>query len=431
MTDLRDYKSGTYVRPIAATRSSHPGVADQAEDTNHDQTQSVSVNDDQTELAARRAQLLADIASGGVEIGHGKRRVQEDDEDEAPEELSSKRMNTGASVTAPNGELASATKPARPARLSAAQRLIYGGLGVRAPKDEEQRAALRKTLAGRRGPASKATAALIAEKEPAAPEPTEPEFPEDEEDPDWWKSKINLMAVECVDEGVTLSRPSFPFVQYWDPQYQHMQEKEKPISKKKERDSSVYSAGKKGKKGKTIHGEHAESMVKYNLDGGSDFLNYDDDEHWEEGALLGDDDEEYYDPAAQQLQDEASVTVPVPDLPDLPEDVTTLPLLAEDSAQDNDIVTYTAFVCSAGTNWQPTVLARTVQLMEKGDNGWKVKMALRDLPPKEYDEQGRRVYSKFETIDVDGTEEDDVNDDDERIEVLQWQDMGEPRLLQR
>jgi hypothetical protein len=67
--------------------------------------------------------------------------------------------------------------------------------------------------------------------------------------------------------------------------------------------------------------------------------------------------------------------------------------------------------------------------MEKDGDGWKVKVALRDLPPKEYDGDGNRVYGKFEMEEM----SDDENDvqGDERIKVVAFAELADARLLQR
>lgn len=63
---------------------------------------------------------------------------------------------------------------------------------------------------------------------------------DDSNDPDAWRQRLDLRAIECGDEGVELSAPPFPFQQYWDPQYQT-----KGARKRKREERSVARALKK------------------------------------------------------------------------------------------------------------------------------------------------------------------------------------------
>ena len=94
-------------------------------------------------------------------------------------------------------------------------------------------------------------------------------------------------------------------------------------------------------------------------------------------------------------------------------------------------MTYVELVCSPATSWQPKMLTRTVQLVEKEEGGesWKVKLAVRDLAPKEYDDEGNRVYGKFE---MEGLSDDEgEGEGDERIKSLSLGELADVRLLLR
>jgi len=375
---------------------------------------------EEVDLATQRQQLLASIASGGVEIGVNGKAVREESGDEGPEVHSNKIAAEHADLTErlyreninSMTEDASAS-PAVPNRrgldMSSAERLLYGSLGVRAPKTQEQKDALQKRLAGRQGTA--------APKSKSKAQPKQPEIAEaeaEEEDPDAWLQRIDLRAVECCDEGVELSTPPFPFYQRWDSQYR----------KKKNRNMATYANAprkrRRGNQGNMV-GEFVESYDKYNQDGYGDVLDYDGD-----GA--GDEDWDQDDLAEQQLLNEVNA-VPVDDFPALPENVSSLPALTSEDAQSGDYVTYTELVCSPATSWQPLMLTRTVQLMEKDGDGWKVKLAVRDLPPKEFDADGNRVYGKFEMEDMSDDEED--SGEDERVKVMAFAELSDARLLER
>jgi hypothetical protein len=305
--------------------------------------------------------------------------------------------------------------------VTSAQRLLYGSLGVRRPKTQEQKNALQKKLAGRQGTEMpKRKASTQAEQ----PKVTEKEAEADDENA--WLQRIDLRAVECCEEGVELSTPPFPFYQRWDAQYR----------KKKNRNMSSYAtAPRKRRRGNqaAIVGELMESYDKYNQDGYGDVLDYDgdgggDDDYWEEGALLDDDQDDL---AEQQLLNEVNANVPVDDFPQLPADVSTLASLAKDEARNGDYITYVELVCSPATSWQPKMVTRTVQLVEKEDGGesWKVKLAVRDLAPKEYDDEGNRVYGKFEMAGMSDDEGD--GEEDERIKTMVLGDLSDVRLLLR
>jgi hypothetical protein len=50
---------------------------------------------------------------------------------------------------------------------------------------------------------------------------------EAKDDPDEWRERIDLRAVELCDQGVELSTPPFPFHQGWDPQYPRKEKRKK------------------------------------------------------------------------------------------------------------------------------------------------------------------------------------------------------------
>ncbi|KAK4503710.1 hypothetical protein PRZ48_004625 [Zasmidium cellare] len=368
-----------------------------------------SVQNHQNPKGADAAEALVtenDQATNGDERPRdavlGEERLSDDDE--APEEESSARPTRPfTDMTEQNGEIDSEEAPAtHRARLNlaSANRLVFGSLGVRTPRTQADKDALQKRLSARasRNVPSK-------EVEPAQPEVA------DDEDPEAWRDKIELSAVECCDEGVELSAPPFPFQQRWDPQYQY--------SKKRKRSANAKASKARKLANGTDHG-FVETYDKYNANGESDALNYDDleddeedDSYWEEGALLGD--------------EEDDIEEPVDDgFPSLPPDLAVLPDIAQTDAREGDFITYKQLVCSAATNWTPTTVSRTAQLESKTDDGaWNVKFATRDKRPKEFDGDGNRIYSKFEMEGM-------SDDEDEELEnVLSWTSLQEPKLLKR
>ncbi|KAI6895590.1 hypothetical protein KC355_g20442, partial [Hortaea werneckii] len=289
------------------------------------------------QLEIKRQTLLAQIDSGGVEVEskakRGRKRRAADIEDngntgdsttssiaptvlsdeETPENIDTQDNMAGAAKKKALGATDMIpSSVARRSRLDVAgsKRLLLGSLGVRVPKTQEEKDALQKKLKERNdqriAPPPDPEAPAPAPKEASKIAPTDDQQNESEDDGESWREKIDLNAIECCEEGITLSTPPFPFHQRWDPQQRR--------KKSKGRNGIAYSAGQrahpatgKGRKkrsGDYMAGEELiETYDKYNQNGGGDALDYDDewggdedDEYWEEGALLDgdyDDEDEY------------------------------------------------------------------------------------------------------------------------------------------
>ncbi|KAK1069820.1 hypothetical protein LTR33_010824 [Friedmanniomyces endolithicus] len=451
---------GAGVKSASAGREDRPcAIEDRAlsHDTKRDHaTKEHAEHDSPVQIERQRKALLKAIATGGVDIeDKSYKRKRTEAEDEEPDEISAKRpaldstqSHEEQSPVASNmpAEVAT-TKPTVTRRskldLAGSQRLLFGSLGVRVPTTQEEKEALQKKLAGK----AKTKVAPPAAKVGASPQGII-EFEEDNEDS--WRDKIDLTAVECIDEGITLSTPPFPFYQRWDPSQRK--------KKSKARTDKAFAASwsQKRQNGRTeSNGGHVESYDKYNVNGGGDALDYDDvadegweDEYWEEGALLngGNDDEGGTpdDPATQLRRETAEQALHEAgeDFPALPDDITKLPLITEAEAQLDDCIVYTELACSAATKWEPSMLTRTVQLMDtehedEDEDGerihatWIVKQALRDLVrAKEYDGEGKRVYKKFEMEGL-SDEEGEEDESEERLRRVEWEELLEARLLSR
>lgn len=365
----------------------------------------------QPSLEERRQKLVAAINSGGIDVDGSL------DTQEAPEQLTSKEQPAETEDPISSSAMTpSSTEPAtRRAKLDLAgsQRLLYGSLGVRVPKTQTEKDALQKKLSDRANRkavhiADTAEARGVSDPPASAKVSTE-NLATDTSDS--WRDRINLTAVECVDENVTLFEPPFPFHQRWDPQYNR---------KGKKRVSGTYmenGANKKRKRGRQTSAN--EGYDKYNADGYGDALNYDDeegedDEYWEDGALLnGASDEE------ADAQD---------DFPPLPSDITTLPpIIASSEAKVNDIIVFTELACDESTGWQPRMATRTAKILEPAatdEGGCMIQLSTRDVKPPRYDEEGNRVWSKFEMP----TEEGEVGTD-QRVRGMVWGSLGDVRML--
>ncbi|KAK3672715.1 hypothetical protein LTR78_007301 [Recurvomyces mirabilis] len=413
------------------------------------------------EMEALRRKLLQDISTGGIDINDkcarlsakesddtldrvGNENEDEVEDDEAPEQQSSKPPvdafdDTVGETVADETSFVEAEKekvkppaitdmvPASVARrakldLAGSQRMLFGSLGVRAPQTAEERVALQKKLAEKakqRLLLPGMTPRKIPQKRPEVLS-AEAEARAQAEDENAWLSKIDLSAVECCEEGVTLSTPPFPFYQRWDPQ----QKKRKAKGRAAQSYAEPSKRRKRGRQQDVANGELVEIYDKYNAGAKGDALDYDDvedeedhEQYWEEGALLKGDAEE------GSEEDDG--------FPPLPADLTTLTPLTEADAKTDDYIIFTELVCSALTSWQPKMLTRTAKLLGRDDeSAWKLQSAQRDLGKKEYDGEGNRVYRKFE---MEGLSDDEGDEDDggERERTMMWAEMGDVKLLLR
>ena len=396
-------------------------------------------------IEQQRQRLLSDIASGGIDVTEKYTRPSskwtpavQDEDDEPPQELSSKppldvsAQASPASVNStavPTIDKPVAMVPPSVARrskldLAGSKRLLFGSLGVRVPKTQEERDQLQKKLAERpRKNVFSTGQDCIQVNGGAAGDEAQQEAEQGygDEDLEAWRKKINLTAIECCDEGVTLSTPPFPFHQRWDPQ-----QKKKKASKRINGTYMDGTAWEKRKRGKQSLEYLEESYDKYNTGGYGDALDYDDaeDGYWEEGALL---DEDYVENDEDANEDEDD------GFPALPTDVNNLRVMSRDEAQNGDFITFAELACDDTTGWQPKMVRRTAKLVEAPtattttdgtDAGhWLIQLSMRDRKVVEYDEEGNRVYKRFDMPGVD--------DEADGTKSVLWSDLGEVKLVLR
>lgn len=259
---------------------------------------------------------------------------------------------------------APAQGPVRPQRMSAASRMVYGSLGLRAPKTAEQRKALQEQLSRRdtRAPSHEATKNVEASaKDEAAPM----SFEEAE-------SLLDISAVECCVPNITLSRPPFPFQKVWDPvQSEHFAQQKR---QKRKRSSRNYG----------YDGQYEEEI--------------EDGQHEE--------DAEPYTEAEEQ------------EVPEVPDDITTLPVLTSNDARAGDVIAYTELTCSFETNFEPAMATRVATLIgpAEEDGEWHVtRMGAR----RAVDEDEQPILHGLEMPDF------------EEEEVVDFEREGGVRLVQR
>jgi len=390
------------------------------------------------ELDLGRQRLLTAIEAIGIDVTLDRPEKQFNKKEVSSKKMEGKRASStsesdiaesevrefpGGSSTAPSGcgkegpdnEPASeppAEPPQKRARidLAGSRRLLFGSLGVRNPKTKAEEEKLKAKLMA---------AGKVEGKTKLGTQSRETRLPEDKEmaaleDPNAWKSKINLTAFECWDDDIELSTPPFPFQQRWDPQ-----QKQKK--------------GKKNKKRKRMDAQYYEGDEETFGEGDWDVtLNYDD----EEDLAAQTSDRAEVDIAIQSqlqldIEDATTRMEPVDDLPPLPADLSTLPALKERDIKRGNIIVFKQLECSPATNWAPVISPFRTAIVEEVTEieTFGLRLAKRDQPHKHirYDENGKRIYEKFEM------ENHSENEDTPRVDgliYLSFEDLIEPKLLQ-
>ncbi|KXJ87780.1 hypothetical protein Micbo1qcDRAFT_197754 [Microdochium bolleyi] len=409
--------------------------------------------DEKAAFEAKRQALLDALANGGIEIGPSgstnleqpldsgntakRKREEEQPEKEQGQEGGSEQ--TQADTSKPAAVEASTPESQQKRQrfnLEVGKRLLFGALGLRAPKTSDDAEKLRDKLMKDVRPL--VNARLEADKQKKEAEANKARTADDE-DPDAWKEKINYRAVECCQEGIVLSEPPFPFVQRWDPQQQGLwngkKNKRGGRGKKADRNQSHYyeEDNRCGKKRK-----HDDSQLDES---------YYDDTTFNGVADSPDDDAvlNYDDPVAEEsnngAQGEASQFTDMDDLPSLPADLKSLPMLQAPSAKAGMVITWKKWSCSAATQWQPLVSDVTAVVIRVENEGAALEVCLAkrdrhlDGSAKQYDElTGQRLYGKFEAPDIDDEDDDEElnqEQEDDGYRALDFTELLEPRIVQQ
>ncbi|OJD34468.1 solute carrier family 40 (iron-regulated transporter) protein [Diplodia corticola] len=282
------------------------------------------------------------------------------------------------------------------------RRLTMGSLGLRNPKTKEDEQKLRDKIAAtvsRRGKKRFYGESSAQEVE---------EEPEDLQDPDSWKFRIELMAFEVSDGNVQeLSAPPFPFKQRWDPQqwyeqyveYDQEHEHKKKNKKKRKKNNQTYN----------------EPEQHYQRDGNEDWSILDYDEPAEADAAQSQ--------LLQETQDAQGVSEASlkpknadeqmnasDDLPPLPPDVTALQTLVPEDIRVGSIVVYKEMEVSELTGWQPIISDyRRAEVLETEEDAAYLQLAAPDVPRSRSEARSGGKNGKLEakTFDVTKDEEDD------------------------
>lgn len=438
------------------------------------------------EFEARRQQLLNCLASGGVEIGSQplfesliampldpvSKQAETFDTiptpaapltpamDNVPEavkarstERSATSLNTAMGRTpidsptqAPfvpteTSTTESVSRPRRKIDLGAAGRLLFGALGVRAPKNKADHEKVRNDLVKDIRPSKPVPAAEVAT--------TRTESFNFDEDPEAWREVINLRAVECCYDSVELSPAPFPFVQRWDPQQQGIYSKQKNRGgkgKRSQRNQSQYyndeqQSSKKRKRYQNSYDSYYDSNEPYS---GADAVEIEEGDRNDEalglesvnvpsthivysdgieGAVNDQIMKDVQEAATSQAMDED-------DLPILPEDISTLPSFTNDDVKPGMVIAFKQLVLSEATSWQPQMSNyRTAVIIKASVNGsLELRLAKRDREQTEKLKDvmtGERIYGKFDMP----TDDQDDEEDDGFLEVTMNEIVG-PKIVQ-
>lgn len=334
--------------------------------------------------------------------------------------------------------------------LLSSRRLLFGSLGLRAPKNKEDEDKLRESIMQNVKPSTQINknVELLPNKNPS----------DNEKEDQSWRDKIVLKAVECCYDGVELSTPPFPFVQRWDPQQQRKtggaRGGDKTIKRKRNQWHNASEDIKKRKRNRTQY-YHQDDADDYIHDATYDELEQADyvpfitlgglssNHNGSRPAQLPESDELQNAVDEQLLRDtnvhsvtgvpqDADVPVsPRIDLQQLPQDMSTLVFLTVDKALAGAIIAFKQLDMSQETNWQPSISEYRTAIIHRILEGgsFELSLAQRDRPSrnKSYNvETGERIYSKFEMPDY----EDEDSDESNGILNISLAEMIEPKLVE-
>ncbi|RDA87796.1 hypothetical protein CP532_2459, partial [Ophiocordyceps camponoti-leonardi (nom. inval.)] len=305
----------------------------------------------------------------------------------APPHSAEENVASGALLEGGAAEVAPDKRRSRVDK-GAGRRLLFGALGLKAPKTKADEEEIKQTLMKGVRPLQNPRL-----KQSEAADESTPMVLDSADDS--WRQKLTYWAEECCHDDVTLSSPPFPFKQRWDPQQQWApQERTGRAGSKRKRELAEDS-----------YGECDSGLC----------VDEDDSNRTRSEATGGD--------SCPENTDQ--------DLVALPTDLSSLPVLKAEAIKEGMVITWRQMVMSKATRWQPQIAQKTGRVLGGTDESEvHVQLAVRDREDrsKTYDAKtGERVYDKFEAPDLDG--EDDVDDDDDGVRTLSWEEIIDPRIL--
>ena len=389
------------------------------------------------EFEAQRQRLLAALAKGGIEmpledsgkIVGAKASQQADCNRSAAGADVEIRESAGTQQPDGPGDQKLSEVPAKNSRfrpkldLASSKRMLLHSLGIGGSKakGKNQKSGAKRTDTCRDASKDQPTARhVIFGANGQSKEKDESEGALSSVSYENWQERIILDAVECCEEGVTLSTPPFPFIQRWDPQQKFAGKTGKKGNKKRKRSQAQYYddddysldyADAAAAKDSQPHGHlPAEAPV-----GGIS--------HQDDGAGGEFQGKPLVDPQTDRQggqNDEG-------DIPAMPADPKTCSVLGVLDVRPGAIIGFKRLVMTS--DWQPELSGYQTAKVVKGVEGdyMEVTLARRDRPTKEkqYDEHGDRIYGKFEVAD-----DDDSDHDDDGLLEISFSELIEPKLLQ-
>jgi hypothetical protein len=317
--------------------------------------------------------------------------------------------------------------------LGAGRRMLFNALGVRAPKTKKDEEKVRSDL----------MKDIRPQKISKPTEEPQTNISDElvDEDPEAWRERISYRAVECVEEGVELSEPPFPFVQRWDPQQQGWSQNGNRGGKRKkeQRNQAQYynedpraSKKQKRRKGKHTYAEeqeYLEASYEPSYQDESTELQYDDSTQMVESQ--NDEESQITQQLINDISTPSGFSQGPEDLAPLPEDPASLPDLKDGSAKVGMTIAFKKLELSAATKWQPEISPyRTAIVIEVAENGeLHLTLAMRDREQsnKIYDQEtGERIYNKFEVPDDD----DDPEEEDDGMLNISFGELVDPKIVQ-
>ncbi|MDI1490141.1 MAG: hypothetical protein OHK93_001341 [Ramalina farinacea] len=346
----------------------------------------------------------------------------------------------------PNGGMPKEqTSPSQPRRarldVESSSRLLFGALGLKAPKTPEDASALQAKLMRDTKPAFKpqvdgvddASALAADEGTTSVTDDLHAKNPvvggdasaiEDES----WREKINLMAVECCYDDITLSEPPFPFVQRWDPQQQYgygtdrVKKSKKNKNKKRKRNDRMYYETQDDDGYFDEHSNHSQNKTPRweDYEAPTAEAKFRKNEPSMNRQSIPYDNDQYAQAVSNQLMRETMDSA----------EAAQEPLVFEDLPPFRAVIAFKKFEMSVEHGWQPYISAHRTARVDglQEDGSVEMTWAKRDQPKsrKQYDEAtGERILENFE---MPGFEEDDEDEDPSKT-VVMFSELIEPVLI--
>ncbi|KAI9719234.1 MAG: hypothetical protein M1812_003564 [Candelaria pacifica] len=440
---------------------------------------------------AKRKELLASLASGGIEIGDSETWIEKEHEADPASAKDSANIlhhysskdtediitSTSAKSTAidnlrsepktadtpmtitETAVIETASEPPRRRNkldIASSRRLLFGSLGVRTPKtkDDEQKLRddfmkhVRLPATQKRSPAhikfddageaAPADVSVGDVKNAHKQNGYDDSSKAAKEQPDeGWKSKISLSAVECCHEGVKLSTPPFPFIQRWDPQQQagSLSGKARSKAKKRKRNEAKYYEDDEqyydGQNAMNVEYAEPEADVELTYDEPVETLRSEDAKRQDSDEVNAAVNEQIMRDADGLSASATHVNCDEEELVALPENLSSRPPIVESEIQVGCILAFKQLDMSEETKWQPKIsdyrTARVDNILKDGT--LQVMLARRDRRIREMMFDDETGDRIYGKFEMPGYDGDDPPEDDGFLEVTLGE-LIEPKLLQ-